>query len=103
MLHCLNLLPLSVRHGYLKLITMFNIVNGHSFFHLVFLIHSHHPIIHSTVHLEISLDLVRMLIILIYHTIVINIWNNLPVEIKLLSSVSVFKDHLLSHMVHDEY
>ena len=36
MLHCLNLLPLSVRCSYLKLITMFNIVNGHFLSHLVF-------------------------------------------------------------------
>ena len=34
MLHCY--IPLSVRCSYLKIITMFNIVNGHSFFHLVF-------------------------------------------------------------------
>ena len=32
MLHCLDIPPLSVRRRYLKLITMFNIVNGQSFF-----------------------------------------------------------------------
>ena len=30
-------------------------------------------------------------------------WNNLPVELKSLLSVSTFKDHLLYHMAHDEY
>ena len=42
MLHCLYLLPLSVRHRYLKLITMFNI-NGHSFFHLVYIFKPQSP------------------------------------------------------------
>ena len=31
MLHCLKLFPLSVRHSYLKLITVFNIKQSHIF------------------------------------------------------------------------
>ena len=51
MLHCLDIPPLSVRRRYLKLITMFNIVNGQSFFPLVFLSHSHLHTIRGTVRL----------------------------------------------------
>ena len=105
MLHYLNLLPLSVRHLYLKLITMFNIVNGHSFFPPDVFNPQSPP--YNTRHSS-SLNFFRPrshanYFDLSYIPSVINIWNNLPVEIKLLSSVSVFKDHLLYHVAHDEY
>ena len=105
MLHCLDIPPLSVRRRYLKLITMFNIVNGQSFFPPG-IFEPQSPSYNSrhrssqnfcrprsrTNYLQSS-----------YVPSVIFAWNNLPVELKSLSSVSTFKDHLLYHMAHDEY
>ena len=95
MLHCLDLPPLCVRRQHLKLITMFNIINGNAVFPAsIFNLHQylsqrnnssvfHRP--HSrTNYFYFS-----------YVPSVINVWNTLPVDIRLSSSVSVFKRNLL--------
>ena len=84
MLHCLDIPPLSVRRCYLKLITMFNIVNGQSFFPLVFLSHSHFHTIRGTVRLKIFVDLVHALIAY-SHPMYIPSIIFLPVELKSLT------------------
>ena len=63
MLHCLDIPPLSVRRRYLKLITMFNIVNGQSFFPPgIFEPQSPSHTIRGTVRLKIFVDLIHALI-----------------------------------------
>ena len=102
MLHCLDLPLLHVRRQHLKLITMFNIINGNIVFPAgIFNLHQHlsqrnnssvfHRPHSRTNYLYFS-----------YVPNVITVWNTLPVDIRSSSSVSVFKHNLL-HLVHVLY
>ena len=105
MLHCLDIPPLSVRRRYLKLITMFNIVNGQSFLPPGIFepqspsYNSRHSSSQNFCRPRSRTNYLQSS----YVPSVIFAWNNLPVELKSLLSVSTFKDHLLYHMAHDEY
>ena len=97
MLHCLDIPPLSVRHRYLKLITMFNIVNGQSFFPPG-IFEPQSPSYNSRHSSSLNFCRPRSRTNYLqssYVPSVIFTWNNLPVELKSLLSVSTFKDHLL--------
>ena len=102
MLHCLDLPLLRVRRQHLKLITMFNIVNGNIVFPAgIFNLHQHlsqrnnssvfHKLHSRTNYFYFS-----------YVPSVITVWNTLPVDIRSSSSVSVFKHNLL-HWAHVLY
>ena len=102
MLHCLDLPLLRVRRQHLKLITMFNIINGNIVFPAgIFNLHQHlsqrnnssvfHRLHSRTNYFYFS-----------YVPSVITAWNTLPVDIRSSSSVSVFKHNLL-HWAHVLY
>ena len=102
MLHCFDLPLLRVRHQHLKLITMFNIINGNIVFPAgIFNLHQHlsqrnnssvfHRLHSRTNYFYFS-----------YVPSVITVWNTLPVDIRSSSSVSVFKHNLL-HWAHVLY
>ena len=102
MLHCLDLPLLRVRRQHLKLITMFNIINGNIVFPAgIFNLHQHlsqrnnssvfHRLHSRTNYFYFS-----------YVPSVITVWNTLSVDIRSSSSVSVFKHNLL-HWAHVLY
>ena len=102
MLHCLDLPLLRVRRQHLKLITMFNIINGDIVFPAgIFNLHQRlsqrnnssvfHRLHSRTNYFYFS-----------YVPSVITVWNTLPVDIRSSSSVSVFKHNLL-HWAHVLY
>ena len=83
MLHLLNLPPLHARRRYLKLVTMFNIMNGHLYFPGIFI--SQQPT-HSSRRTS-QFDFCRPRTRTDYNQTfyipsVIAIWNNLPVGVK---------------------
>ena len=92
MLHLLNLPPLHARRRYLKLVTMFNIINGHLYFPQGIFI-SQQPTYNSR--RTSQFDFCRPRTQTDYYQTsyvpsVISAWNNLPVVVKSPCTVSSF-------------
>ena len=101
MLHLLNLPPLHARRRYLKLVTMFNIINGHLYFPQGIFI-SQQPIYNSR--RTSQFDFCRPRTRTDYYQTsyvpsVISAWNKLPVVVKSPCTVSSFKDQLLYYCI----
>lgn len=98
MLQFLNLPPLSARRQYLKLTTMYNIVNGSLCFPSGIFVQSNFPY-----HCNRSANFARPFARTnyLFHSFVpnvISLWNNLPSSVKTSSSVSTFKNSCLYHL-----
>ena len=97
MLHC-HLPRLSEWRQYLKLLTMYNIVNGHLFFpEGIFVLHRHLSLRHnSSIYCRPRSHTNYFLFS--YVPSVITLWNNLPLELK-SSSLSTFKSGLYNWLM----
>ena len=99
MLKTLNIPSLSIRRKYLKLITMFNIVNGYFYFPSVFFVQNHND---SNLCNQHVCRYVRPFartnyLYSSYVPSAIADWNNLPSIVVMSSSISSFKYSLLCH------
>ena len=98
MLHCLNLPRLSERRQYLKLLTLYNIVNGHLFFpEGIFVLHRHLSLRHnSSIYCRPRSHTNYFLFSCVPS--VITLCNNLPLQLK-SSSLSTFKSGLYNWLM----
>ena len=97
MLCLLGLPPLTIRHKYLKLVTMYNIISGNMYFP------SGHFVYYTSPYPTRNCNFIRPFSRLnyMYHSFVpsvISLWNNLPQSVKLSSSVYCFKELLQYHL-----
>ena len=98
MLHCLDLPLLRVRRQHLKLITMYNIINGNTVFPAgIFNLHEYQSLRHSSSIFHRPCSRTNYFYFS-YVPSVIAVGNTLPEDIRSLS-VSVFKYNLL-HLAH---
>ena len=93
MLEQLDLIPLSQHRKLLKLITMYNIVNGSVYFPTGYFVQSHFP--YSSNHVfNYTRPFARTnYLFSSFVPSVVSLWNNLPDHIK-VSPLSVFKAHV---------
>jgi len=90
MLEQVDLTPLSQRRKFLKLITMYNIVNGTVYFPTGYFVQSHFP--YSSSHVfNYTRPFARTNYL--FSSFVPSLWNSLPDHVK-VSPLSVFKAHV---------
>ena len=90
----LELTSLSQRHNFLKLTTMYNIINGTLYFPTGYFVQNYFP--YSSSHGTLNYIRPFARTNYLYSSFVpsvISLWNNLPDSVK-TSSISVFKAHI---------